>query len=99
MVTKGLLVEDRNGQEYLLTTEALPDWERQRLSVCRRVDGRWIPVATRQSQIIRAGLIAALLDFFSGICRILHHTDATDHAPLTGVASKPIALRKAIPTE
>lgn len=99
MITKGLLVEDRNGQEYLLTTEALPDWERQRLSVCRRVDGRWIPMATRQSQIVRAGLIAALLDFFSGICRILHHTDATDCAPLDGAAAESVALRKVGPTE
>jgi hypothetical protein len=99
MVTKGLLVEDRNGQEYLLTTEAFPDWERQRLSVCSRVDGRWMPMATRQSQIIRAGLIAALLDFFSGICRILHQTDAAESAALNGVAAETVALRKAGETE
>lgn len=99
MVTKGLLVQDRDGQEYLLATESFPDWERQRLSICRRVNGQWIPVASGQSHSIRAALMAALLDFFGGLCRILHHTDVADAALGNGMPRRPVVLKQVTPVE
>jgi hypothetical protein len=75
MVARGLLIEDQHGHEYLLSTESSTHNSPPHISLSRRVDGRWAVLDTKRSNTMRAGFIAALLDFFSGICRLLHRVD------------------------
>jgi hypothetical protein len=75
MVAKGLLVEDQKGQEYLLSTEPLGNNGAHHICLSRRLEGKWVLLDVGRSKSIRACLIAALLDFFGGICRILDHVD------------------------
>lgn len=83
MTAKGLLVEDQHGHEYLLSTESSRHNGLPQISFSRRIDGQWTVLDPRRSKTIRAGLIAALLDFFSGICRLLHQVE-TEHERATG---------------
>ena len=81
MVAKGLLVEDQNGQEYLLSTGPLGNNSVHHMCLSRRLDGKWVLLDTGRSKSIRACLIAALLDFFGGICRILDHVETERKQP------------------
>jgi len=72
MTTPGLLVEDYNGQDYLLTTESRAGVNTHRLAVLQRVNGQWKHLNGIQESACRELLIGALVDFFVDICRVLN---------------------------
>ena len=72
MTTPGLLVEDYNGQDYLLTTEPRAGVNTPRLAVLQRVNGQWKHLNGIQESACRELLIGALVDFFVDICRVLN---------------------------
>ena len=72
MTTPGLLVEDYNGQDYLLTTESRAGVNTHRLAVLQRVNGQWKPLNGIQELACRELLIGAFVDFFVDICRVLN---------------------------
>ena len=87
MTTPGLLVEDYNGLDYLLTTESRVGVNTHRLVVLQRVNGEWKPLNGVQESACREVLIGAFVDFFVDICRVLNSSgsdriDAT--APTSG---------------
>ncbi len=72
MTTPGLLVEDYNGQDYLLTTESRAGVNTHRLVVLQRVNGQWKHLNRTQESACREVLIGAFVDFFVDICRVLN---------------------------
>ncbi len=72
MTTPGLLIEDYNGQDYLLTTESRPGVNTRRLAVLQRVNGQWKHLNGIQESACRELLIGAFVDFFVDICRVLN---------------------------
>ena len=72
MTTHGLLVEDHQGQDFLLTTESCPKTKTHRLVVLQRIDDTWEPVTGRQAHTCRESVIGAFVDFFVDICRVLN---------------------------
>ncbi len=72
MTTPGLLVEDYNGQDYLLTTESRAGVNTHRLVVLQRVNGQWKHLNGVQESACRELLIGAFVDFFVDICRVLN---------------------------
>jgi hypothetical protein len=72
MITPGLLVEDYNGQDYLLTTESRAGVNTHRLAVLQRVNGEWKHLNRIQESACREVLIGAFVDFFVDICRVLN---------------------------
>ncbi len=72
MTTPGLLVEDYNGQDYLLTTESRTGVNTYRLVVLQRVNGQWKHLNGLQESACRELLIGAFVDFFVDICRVLN---------------------------
>ncbi|MFM8552813.1 MAG: hypothetical protein ACKOCD_10995 [Nitrospiraceae bacterium] len=77
MLAKGLLVEDRHGQEYLLSIDEQGQGGPHDVRISRRVAGQWVVIGAmdRPAASVREGVIGALLDFFTGICRILSQND------------------------
>lgn len=77
MLAKGLLVEDQNGQEYLLSVNELGQSGPHDVRISRRVAGQWVLVEVTEPPVssVREGVMGALLDFFTGICRILNQSD------------------------
>jgi hypothetical protein len=71
MIAKGLLFEDQQGHEYLLSMESSRHNGLPQISFSRRIGGQWTVLDTKRSKTIRAGLMAAFLDFFSGICALV----------------------------
>lgn len=74
MTTHGLLVENHQGQNFLLTTESCPKTKTHRLVVLQRIHDTWEPVTGRQAQTCRESVIGAFVDFFVDICRVLNST-------------------------
>ncbi|TKB68851.1 MAG: hypothetical protein E8D52_07670 [Nitrospira sp.] len=72
MTTPGLLVEDYNGQDYLLTTESRAGVNTHRLVVLQRVNRQWKHLNGVQESACREVLIGAFVDFFVDICRVLN---------------------------
>jgi hypothetical protein len=72
MTPQGLLVKDRHGQAFLLTSEPSLAVETHRLVVLRETDGGWIPLAGSEESVLREPMIAALAEFFIGLCRVLN---------------------------
>ncbi len=72
MTTPGLLIEDYNGQDYLLTTESRAGVNTHRLAVLQRVNGQWKHLDGIQESACRELLIGAFVDFFVDICRVLN---------------------------
>ena len=67
MTTHGLLMEDHQGQEYLLATEPCLRTKTRRLVVLQRIDDRWEPVIGRQIETCRESVICAVIDFLSDV--------------------------------
>jgi hypothetical protein len=78
MLAKGLLVEDRDGQEYLLSVNEQGQGGPHDVRISRRVAGQWVLIEVTEPPVssVREGVIGALLDFFTGICRILYQSDS-----------------------
>lgn len=72
MNARGLLVEDHNGQDFLLTTESHVGMKSHRLVALQRINGRWQRLNETQESVRREALIAAFVDFFVDICRVLN---------------------------
>lgn len=86
MTTPGLLVEDYNGQDYLLTTESRAGVNTHRLAVLQRVNGQWKHLNGIQASACRELLIGAFVDFFVNFCRVLNSSDL-DRSPTITSAS------------
>jgi len=67
---KGLLVEDRDGREYLLNVTQGGADEAYGIFVSQRVAGEWMQV--EPDCTARESLFAALLEWFVGICMALY---------------------------
>lgn len=80
MTPQGLLVKDRHGQAFLLTTEPFREMETHRLTVLREKNGGWIPLGHSEQSALREPLIGALAEFFIGLCRVLN-ASGEDSAP------------------
>ncbi len=76
MATQGLLVDNQNGQEFLLTTESRQRLKTHRLMVLQRINGEWQQLTGIQEEARRESLIAAFVDFFVDICRVLNSTNS-----------------------
>jgi hypothetical protein len=74
MTTHRLLVEDHQGQNFLLTTESCPKTKTNRLVVLQRIDDTWQPLTGIQAQTCRESVIGAFVDFVVDICRVLNST-------------------------
>jgi len=74
MTTHGLLVENHQGQNFLLTTESCPKTKTHRLVVLQHIGERWEPVTGIQAQGCRESVIGAFVDFFVDMCRVLNST-------------------------
>lgn len=72
MTTHGLLVENHQGQKFLLTTEPCPKTKTHRLVVLQRIGETWEPMTGPQAQAYRESIIGAFVDFFVDICRVLN---------------------------
>lgn len=72
MTPQGLLVKDRHGRDFLLTTEPCHDMETHRLVVLQEEDGGWMPLAGSEVSVLREPMIGALAEFLIGICRVLN---------------------------
>lgn len=95
MTTHGLLVENHQGQNFLLTTESCPKTKTHRLVVLQRIDDTWEPVTGMQAQTCRESVIGAFVDFFVGICRVLNST-GSESEMVSG--STPMSRRSRIRT-
>jgi len=82
MLAKGLLVEDQNGQEYLLSVNEQGQGGSHDVRISRRVAGQWVLMGVTEPPVssVREGVIGALLDFFTGICRVLNQSDSRRQA-------------------
>ena len=74
MTTHGLLVEDHQGQDFLLTTEPCPQTKTHRLVLLQRIDDTWQPLTGILAQTCRESVIGAFVDFFVDIGRVLNST-------------------------
>jgi hypothetical protein len=72
MSTKGLLVENHNGQDFLLTIESCIEMNTHRLIVLKRSNGKWQPLTGTEEQVCRESLMGAFVDCFVDICRGLN---------------------------
>ncbi|TAJ07310.1 MAG: hypothetical protein EPO61_15235 [Nitrospirae bacterium] len=88
MLAKGLLVEDRNGQEYLLSVNEQGQSGPPDVRISRRIAGQWVLMEVTEPPVssVREGVIGALLDFFTGICRILYQSDNRSRSQRTRLA-------------
>ncbi len=80
MHARGLLVEDHNGQDFLLTTESRVGVKTHRLVVMQRINGQWQRVKGTEELACRELLIGAFVDFFVDFCRVLNSSDL-DRSP------------------
>jgi len=76
MTTQGLLVENQNGQEFLLRTESRQGLKTHRLIVLQRINGEWQQVIGMKEGACRESLIAAFVDFFVDICHVLNSANS-----------------------
>ena len=72
MNARGLLVENHNGLDFLLTTEFRAGMKTHRLVVLQRINGKWERVNGTEGSALRESLIGALVDFIVDICRVLN---------------------------
>lgn len=87
MHVRGLLVEDHNGQDFLLGTESRAGMRRHQLVALQRINGQWKPVKGPEESACRELLISAFVDFFVDICRVLNSSGAdriVAIAPMSG---------------
>ena len=77
MRTKGLLIETADGKEFLLSTDTGCSDEVPGLRLCRRHAGRWHVLDHKESQAARTQLIAGIIDFVSGLCRIVERHEVS----------------------
>lgn len=75
MTTQGLFI-NQNGQDFLLTTEFHHEMKTHRLIVLQRVKGEWQQLTGIQEKACRESLIAAFVDFFVDMCRVLNSTNS-----------------------
>jgi len=86
MTTQGLLVENQNGRDFPLTTESRQGLKTHRSIVLQRINGEWQQVTGMKEGACRESLIAAFVDFFVDICRVLNSTNSelvTPRAPIS----------------
>jgi hypothetical protein len=88
MTTQGLLVENQNGQDFLLTTESRQGVKTHRLIVLQRIDGEWQRLTGIQEEARCESLIAAFVDFFVDICRVLNSTNSELVTPSTPMSNR-----------
>ncbi len=88
MNARGLLVEDHNGQDFLLTTESDVEMKTHRLAVLQRIDGQWQPVKGTEELACRESLIGAFVDFFVDFCRVLNSPGPHRVSPITSVRGR-----------
>ena len=81
MNPRGLLVEDHNGQDFLLTTESRGGMKTHRLVVLQRISGQWQQVTGTEELACRELLIGAFVDFFVDFCRVLN-SSGLDRLPV-----------------
>lgn len=87
MTTQGLLV-NQDGQDYLLTTESRQGLKTHRLIVLRRIHGEWQQLTGIREEACRESLIAAFVDFFVDICRVLNSTNSELVPPKTSMPNR-----------
>lgn len=87
MTTQGLFI-NQNGQDFLLTTESRQGMKTHRLIVLQRIKGEWQQLTGIQEQACRESLIAAFVDFFVDICRVLNSTNSEFIAPRTSISRR-----------
>jgi hypothetical protein len=90
MNAQGLLVEDHNGQDFLLTTESRVGMKAHRLVVLQRINGQWQQVKGPEELTCRESLIGAFVDFFVDFCRVLNsssHERVAEVAPIARSAA------------
>lgn len=75
MTTRGLFI-NQNGQDFLLTAESRQGLKAHRMIVLQRVNGEWQHLTEIQEEACRESLIAAFVDFFVDICRVLNSTNS-----------------------
>lgn len=92
MTTHGLLVENHQGQKFLLTTEPCPKTKTHRLVVLRGIDDTWEPMTGPQAQAYRESIIGSFVDFFVDICRVLNSTGSESETE-TRFRSTPLSRR------
>ena len=80
MHARGLLVEDHNGQDFLLTSESHVGMKTHRLVVMQRINGQWQRVKGIEEVACRELLIGAFVDFFVDFCRVLN-SSGLDRSP------------------
>jgi len=89
MNARGLLVEDHNGQDFLLTTESGVGMKVHRLAVLQRIDGQWQPVKGTEELACRESLIGAFVDFFVDFCRVLNSSGLERVPAITSAPGRP----------
>ncbi|NJN37408.1 MAG: hypothetical protein HC794_10675 [Nitrospiraceae bacterium] len=87
MTTQGLFI-NQNGQDFLLTTEFHHEMKTHRLIVLQRVKGEWQQLTGIQENACRESLIAAFVDFFVDICRVLNSTNSEFVAPRAPISRR-----------
>jgi hypothetical protein len=93
MTTPGLLIEDYNGQDYLLTTESRAGVNTHRLAVLQRVNGQWKHLNGIQESACRELLIGAFVDFFVDICRVLNSSGSDRIVAIAPTSGRPRTRR------
>jgi hypothetical protein len=88
MSTNGLLVENHNGQDFLLTTESCMGIEAPRLVVLQRINGEWQPLNGTAEQACRESLMGAFVDFFVDICRVVNISSSNLVPAVTPTSSR-----------
>jgi hypothetical protein len=88
MSTQGLLVENHNGQDFLLTTESRMGMKTHRLVVLQRINGKWQQLNGTVERECRESLMGEFVDLFVDICRVLNSP-----SPELAPATAPIARR------
>lgn len=91
MNARGLLVEDHNGQDFLLTTESGVGMKAQRLAVLQRIDGQWQHLKGTEEWACRESLMGAFIDFFVDFCRVLNSSGFESPPPNTATSPRPNA--------
>ncbi|MDH5740662.1 MAG: hypothetical protein OEY77_10100 [Nitrospira sp.] len=96
MTTQGLFI-NQNGQDFLLTTESRRGLKSHRLIVLQRINGEWQRLTGIQEEACRESLIAAFVDFFVDICRVLNSTNSEFVAPKAPMSCRPHVGRSSQP--
>lgn len=77
MRSKGLLVINTAGEQYLLAPEEGSLRHGYILAIYYQHQGQWIRLRPKSAERLRESLFGALLEFFGNLCRVLNQTSDT----------------------